>query len=372
MAAPHVPLVKEVGRVPSSQLPLDSQQQKRFQGLMEQIVMVDVHQHPFVFPEDLDLFSEYLRDGDFRWGYEAMRYGGFSGVATANVLACLLNSHDVSFIRFDDLVAELNQMMSDLALHRDIATKVGNADQIVAAKADGKLGIFPTVEHLAIGNRIERVDLLYNLGVRLAGLTYNRKNYVGDGLNERNDGGLSEFGIEVLHRMNDLGMAADLSHASFRTAMDAIELSKAPVIFSHNQAYTLRQTRRSRKDEELKACVENGGLVAITAVPNSLSDDPEQDIECVLDHYDYMVKLVGVDSVAIGSDTTIGDHVGFHKKMMSRDAPANLPAAYLNGLESPADGKNIIRGLITRGYSDEDVTKVAGGNALAYFRRVMT
>ena len=371
MSTPIVPLVKEVGRVTSSQVPLDSQQQKRFEGLIESLVMIDLHQHPFVFPENLDLFAEYLRSGDFRWGYEAMRHGGFSGVATANVLACLLNSHDVSFIRFDDLVSELNQMISDLALHGDIAIKVGNADQIIAAKNSGKLGIFPTVEHLAIGNRIERVDLLYNLGVRLAGMVYNRKNYVGDGLNERNDGGLSDFGIEVLHRMNELGMAADLSHASPQTAMDIIEFSKAPVIFSHNQAYTLRQTKRSRKDEELIACASNGGLIGITAVPNSLSDDPEQDIGCVLDHYDYMIKLVGIDSVGIGTDTTIGDHVGFHKKMMARDAPAVLPAPYLNGLESPADGKNIIRGLIVRGYSDDDIKKVAGGNALAYFRRVM-
>ena len=214
------------------------------------------------------------------------------------------------------------------------------------------------------------MDVLYGVGVRLAGLTYNRKNCIGDGLFERNDGGLSEFGIEVVHRMNDLGMAIDLSHASFRTAMDAIEFSRTPVTFSHNAAYTLRPTRRSRRDEELVACAEKGGLIGITAVPNTLSDDPEQDIECALDHYDYMVKLVGVDHVAIGTDTTIGDHVSFHRMMMRRDAPENLPAPYLNGLESPADGKNIIRGLISRGYSDGDVEKIAGNNALAFFRRV--
>jgi membrane dipeptidase len=171
--------------------------------------------------------------------------------------------------------------------------------------------------------------------------------------------------------MNDLGMAIDLSHASFLTAMDAIQFSRTPVAFSHNAAYTLRPTIRSRKDEELAACAQKGGLIAITAVPNSLSDDPEQDIECVLDHYDYMVKLVGVDYVAIGTDTTIGDHVDFHRKIMGRDGPGQLPAPYLNGLESPADGKNIIRGLLQRGYSDADIKKIAGGNALAFFRRVM-
>ncbi|MDE2786381.1 MAG: membrane dipeptidase [Chloroflexota bacterium] len=103
--------------------------------------------------------------------------------------------------------------------------------------------------------------------------------------------------------------------------------------------------------------------------PNRFSNDPEQSIECVLDHYDYMVNLVGVDHVAIGTDTSIGDSVGVGEVVMGRPGPT--PARYMDGLESPADGKNIIRGLITQGYSDEDVRKIAGGNALALFRRVM-
>ena len=77
------------------------------------------------------------------------------------------------------------------------------------------------------------------------------------------------------------------------------------MVFSHNAAYTLRPTKRTRKDEELVACANKGGLIAITAVPNSLSDDPKQTIECVLDHYDYMAQLVGLDNVAVGTDTTI-------------------------------------------------------------------
>ena len=260
-------------------------------------------------------------------------------------------------------------MLSDLSL-TDKAVQVGNAGDIEAAKQHGTVGFLPTLEHLAIGSELDRVDAFYGMGVRLAGLTYNRKNYIGDGQNERNDGGLSDFGIAVVDRMNQLGMAVDVSHASFRTTMDAIHFSQAPVTFSHNAAYTLRPTPRTRNDEELSACAEKGGLIAITAVPNALSDDPKQTIDCVLDHYDYMVKLVGVDHVGIGTDTNIGDHVAFHRVMLGRD-PEQLPAPYLNGLESPADGKNIIRGLIRRGYSDDEVKKLAGGNALQFFRRVM-
>ena len=313
--------------------------------MMDEIIMVDVHQHPMVLPEDLGQFTEYLRSNNYRWGYQAVKSGGWTAVATANFFRGLVNTPELSFVAFQDVLEEIGLMLADVSQQKDVL-KVTSADEIESAKQQGKVGFFPTLEHLAIGNELNRVDVLYSIGVRLAGLTYNRKNYIGDGLYERNDGGLSEFGIEVVRRMNDLGMAIDLSHASFQTAMDAIQFSQAPVTFSHNAAYTLRPTRRCRKDEELAACAQKGGLIAITAVPNSLSDDPEQDIECVLEHYDYMVKLVGADHVAIGTDTTIGDHVDFHRKIMGRDGPGQLPAPYLSGLESPADGKNIIRGLI--------------------------
>src|SRR5204862_7257970 len=138
----------------------------------------------------------------------------------------------------------------------------------------------------------------------------------------------------------------DLSHVGSRTAQETIELSRVPTIFSHNAAYTLRPTRRSRVDTDLRACAEHGGLLCVTAVPNALSDDPRQDINCVLDHYDYFVKLVGIEHVGIGTDTQVGDHVGFHRVMLGRDAPGSLPAPYLDGLESPAAGSNIVRGLI--------------------------
>jgi membrane dipeptidase len=208
--------------------------------------------------------------------------------------------------------------------------------------------------------------------VRLAGLTYTRRSALGDGQNEHSDAGLSELGREVVGRMNQVGMLIDLSHAGQRTALEAMEASEAPVIFSHNAAHRLRPTRRTRQDEELQACAARGGVVCVTAVPNSLSDDPRQDINCVLDHYDYLVNLLGVDHVGIGTDTVVGDHVGLTRLLMQRDAGGPPPPApYLDGLESPADGTNIVRGLIARGYSDEQIGKLAGQNVLDLLRRVI-
>ena len=360
----------EIGRVPSSTVPLNAQEETRFEGLAEEAVMIDVHQHPFVLPEAMDRFIDFLRTNRYHWGFEAVKHGGWSTVTTSNVFGALQNATEMSFVEYDDVALEVGMMLADVAAQPDVV-QVGNADEIMAAKQSGKIGFLPTLEHLPIGNRLERVDQLHAMGVRLSGITYNRKNYIGDGMYERNPGGLSEFGIEVIHRMNDIGMAIDLSHASTPTVMDTIEFSKTPVVFSHNAAYTLRPNRRTRMDEELKACADKGGLVCITAVPNALSDDPEQGIECVLDHYDYMVNLIGVDHVGVGTDTVIGDHMMFQHYMLGRDL-SEMPAPYLNGLESPSDGTNIIRGLIRRGHSDEGIKKIMGGNALDFFRRVLS
>ena len=369
MAPIGIQLAKQVDRVPSMVVPLDNQQERRFLHLMEQILMVDVHQHPMVLPEEMEELTAYLRANDYCWGYQAATHGGWTAVATANFYRGLVNTPDLSMVEFEDVLQEVALMLSDLN-HQDMVVKVDSADGIVAVKQQGLVGFLPTLEHLAIGNELNRVDVLHAIGIRLAGLTYNRKNYIGDGQYERNDGGLSDFGIAVVERMNDLGMAIDVSHASYQTAMDAINISQTPVTFSHNAAFTLRPAPRCRNDEELQACAKNGGLVAVTAVPNSLSDDPKQDIECVMEHYDYMVKLVGVDHVGIGTDTSVGNHVAFHRVVLGR-TPDQLPAPYLDGLESPADGKNIVRSLIRRGYSNADITKIAGGNALSFFRRVM-
>ena len=342
---------------------LDDSQERRFRKLEEEAVMIDLHEHPMVKPEDPNLFLEYLGEGDYKWGYEAIRHGGFTAVGTANFYRGMLHAEEMSFIQFDDLCNEIELMLSDIESQTGVVM-VTNSEDIVAAKQQNQVGFLPTVEHLAIGNQLSRVDLLYQQGIRLAGLTYRRKNYIGDGHQERNDGGLSTFGIEVVNRMNDLGMVVDLSHASYRTAMDAIEFSQAPVAFSHDGSYTLGLRQgggeyaegRLRRDEELVACARKGGIVGVTVQPSVVrSWGTDFSIDGLMDHYDYMVRLLGIDHVAIGTDSSVGP----------------VGEGSIRGLESPAAGKNIIRGLIARGYSDGDIIKITGGNALDFFRRVM-
>jgi membrane dipeptidase len=382
LASPYR-MVKEIGRVPSMVVPLDGEQERRFERLIDSLVMVDLHVHTMVLPENVDDLPDYLRGNDYRWGFEGYRHGGWTAVGTANLLKCLAEDAEPSFARFPDLVDEIALMLADLARRNDGAVQIRRAQDILDAKQRGQVGFLPTVEHLAIGHELHRVNVLYGLGIRLAGLTYGRRSFIGDGQNEPKNCGLSEFGIEVVRRMNDLGMVIDLAHAGMATALETIELSKSPVVFSHNAGYLRGRNNAktgsaswildvsTRPDEVLRSCATAGGLVCVIGVANALSDDPAQDVRCVLDQFDYMIKLVGADHVAIGTDTVVGDHMGLLMKLIAKGRLPALPAPYLNGLESPADGKNIVRGLIARGHSDETIRKIAGQNALDMFRRVI-
>jgi membrane dipeptidase len=366
-------MARQVGRVPSMVVPLDAEQMLRFERLLDQLTLVDMHEHPMVLTDDIGDLPAYFRSHAYQWAYDAVRQGGWTAVGTANGLSCSAHADDGSFARFEDLVEELALMQADLSKQGDKVVRIQCTEDIGRARQRGAIGFLPTVEHLALGNELHHVDVLYGLGVRLAGLTYTRKGWLGDGQHERTDCGLSELGVEVVRRMNDLGMLVDLSHAGAETAVEAIRLSNAPVIFSHNAAHAIWPTRRTRADRELLECAQRGGLICVTAVPNSLSADPHQDINCVLDHYDYLVKLVGVKHVGIGTDTLVGDHVGFHRAAAARGAGlmSEFPAAYLDGLESPADGRNIIRGLIARGYDDASIARIAGQNAIDLLRRTI-
>jgi membrane dipeptidase len=203
MPSGTIPLAKEIDRVPSLTVPLDHAQEQRFQRLMEPLIMVDVHVHPMILPEDMEQLTAYLRANDYRWGYQAVKHGGWTAVATANFYRGLVNTPDLSLVAFEDVLQEVGLMLSDLRQQADVM-QIKSANDIEVAKQQGAIGFLPTLEHLAIGQELNRLDILYHMGIRLAGLTYTRKNYIGDGQYECHDGGLSNFGIAVVRRMNDL------------------------------------------------------------------------------------------------------------------------------------------------------------------------
>lgn len=251
------------------------------------------------------------------------------------------------------------------------------AQDILDAKAKGKQAIVFQLEPQTFGRNLDRIQIAYGLGIRMALLTFNTRTYIGDGCGERTDDGLSYFGYQVVERMNELKMLIDLSHCGIQTTLDTIRASKVPVMVNHAGARALyQQLKRLKTDEVLEELANHGGVMGISAIPNQLSGNAEQGIEDMLNHIDYAVKLMGIDHVAIGLDNVFGDHVAFHRKAAQSIFKLTyigqeLNAPYMYGIESPEEWPNITRGLVARGYSDDEIKKIIGGNALRVIKEVV-
>jgi hypothetical protein len=164
-------MTAQVERVPSMVVPLDQEQERRFERLMDDLLMIDMHQHVQVLPEPIgDLFA-YARERQYAWGYDAARAGGWSTVTTANGLSTIGFAREMSFVSFESLATEIALMMADVAKQGDAVLPVSRSADILAAQQRGVLGWLPTVEHLALDPHIHRVDTLYGLGVRIRRLS---------------------------------------------------------------------------------------------------------------------------------------------------------------------------------------------------------
>ncbi len=254
---------------------------------------------------------------------------------------------------------------------------VRKVEDIHRAKEEGKTGIIFGFQNTSpIEDDLDRLAVFRELGVRVIQLTYMERNYVGDGCLERTDCGLSRFGLEVIEEMNRLGILIDLSHVGYRTVMEAIEVSKKPVAFTHANPRGLCDHPRNKTDEQIKALARKGGVVGANAFPPFLSAGSKATMKDFMDAVDYLVKLVGTDHVSIGTDFTEGqprtffDYIlkGKSKKELSMDV--EYPIVNPEGIRSSADFPNITRALLARGYSESDTKKIMGENLVQLFKEV--
>lgn len=287
-----------------------------------------------------------------RWGYEA-------------TVAGLAEWHDIFRSKADKVV------------------HVTSVDDIRRAKAAGKLGIILNFQNTAcLNDDIERVDLFNKLGVWVVQLTYNYQGLIGGGCLERGDYGLSEFGIKVVRRMNELGMVVDTAHCGHATMMDAIEFSEKPVACTHCNLKALCNTPRCRSDEELKVLASKGGVLGLNNIPGFMCETGRCTINDYLDQVDYAVKLMGIDHVGIGTDFVTGTPADttFDSEDWGeggrRLADMHLyreiwpPQIAHQGFEDESKFPNVTRGLVARGYKDDEIAKILGGNWMRLLEEV--
>ena len=258
------------------------------------------------------------------------------------------------------------------------------AEDVEQCKKDGRVGMLLSWQDpncLEYTLDLEFLDIFYQLGIRNFQITYNHRSLFGDGCCERANAGLSEIGIKLIERMNKRGIIVDCSHAGDKTSMEAIELSKNPCIFSHSGARAIFDDplHHNVDDERLKALAEKGGTWGADTWPPHLAFSPKlPTIYDYLDQIDHVVKVAGVDTIALGPDMAEvypAEDTEWQKKfepgfgrMM---AEHNLTLPWMPETDSLEKHlANTTLGLISRGYSDQDIQKILGGNLLRVFRRV--
>lgn len=183
--------------------------------------------------------------------------------------------------------------------------KCTSVEQIRRCKKEGlKAGIVTSQEAEGYSKDLKLLELLYNYGLRVQQLSYNNQNLIGAGCMEPNGGaGLSKFGIRFVEKCNELGIVVDTGHCGYHTTMDACKYSKAPVIASHTGVEKVNFHARCKSDDEIRAIADTGGVVGIFAMPWFTGADPENTtVDDFIDHIDYVVRLVGIDHVGIGTD----------------------------------------------------------------------
>ena len=304
----------------------------------------------------------------------------FRRLRAGNITA--INATVATWENFLQTMAHLSAWMRRFRERDDILQVKETAD-IYAAKEQGKTGIILSFQNASpIENELDRLGLFLALGVRVIQLTYHETNLLGSGCWERTDGGLSNFGVDAVREMNRLGIVIDLSHVGPKTTMDAIEMSEQPVAITHANARSFCGHPRNKEEDALKLLAEKGGVVGATSYAHFLPKGFDSTVEDFVDAIDDMVERVGIDHVAIGTDSThdqplefwhyIGSQQG--TKFPSTFADGSVPYTELsfqpNGIDSPAEFPNLAEALVNRGYSAEDITKLLGGNWMNLFERV--
>jgi membrane dipeptidase len=255
----------------------------------------------------------------------------------------------------------------------DVFTLVGRAQDLDHAKAKQKIAVIMGLQNADEFREPKEVKAFYELGLRCAQLTYNSQNLIGSGSTDRVDGGISDYGIEIIKAMNEVGMLVDVSHSGDRTTLDAIELSPKPIAFTHSNCRALNNHPRLKTDEAIRKLAAKGGVMGITGVRNFVKDKEPTTVEDIVDHIDHVVKLVGIEHVGIGTDS---DLMGYDH--MPPDQYKQLKAGYkssyafrdkidTDGFNHPRKMYDLTAALVRRGYSDSNIQAVLGGN----FRRLL-
>lgn len=262
-------------------------------------------------------------------------------------------------------------------------------DAVEQAHADGVgclyftgNGVPLTQQWVSLEDELRYVRIFFQLGIRMMHVTYNRRNRLGDGCAETANGGLSDFGRAAVAEMNKIGVIVDVSHSGWQTSLDAAQVSTKPMVASHTTCEGLYRHIRSKPDEVMRAIANTDGLVGICCISRFLRRTG--DIQALLDHIDYAVKLIGFEHVAIGTDVAYrSQYTEAESRKLPRRGPKRTRFAALWPDDDFVTDASMTQslawtnwplftvGMVQRGYSDESIRKILGANVLRVARAAL-
>lgn len=328
-----------------------------------------------------------------RWATDAAEREEFLHAMRAAGVTCIFQNTGEEGSDPLRLMKRLARFTFATDLAPEVCAKAGKPDDIVAAKKANRHCLYFTTNGVPlhqqwdnVRDELQHIRIFQELGVRMMHLTYNRRNPIGDGAGEPNDGGLSDFGHTVVKEMNRLGVICDVSHSGWRTSLEAAKASRRPMVASHTTCGGVYKHFRGKPDETVRAICDTGGLIGICCISRFLGG--AGDIAAFLDHIDYAVKKFGADHVAIGPDIS---HTSRHEpaeraKVTARANgrsplsatgprwehlwPVDTFTATPHAVQSIAwtNWPLFTVGLVQRGHSDETIRKILGENVLRVTR----
>lgn len=258
---------------------------------------------------------------------------------------------------YETALSFIDLFESEVAANPNTFGMATTLEEALALNETGKIaGIYGVEGGHTIENSLDNLYQLYDLGMRYLTITWNNStDWAVSAQDDRSETvGLSDFGREIIRALDSLGVIIDVSHTGIQTINDILEETTNPIIATHSGVRALRNHYRNLYDDQIQAIANSGGVIGIVFYDYFLDYPGEWvSVNTVIDHIDYIVNLVGIDYVAIGSDY---DGIG------QNDAPS--------GLEDISKFPNLTMGLINRGYSNEDIRKILGGNFMRVFQQV--
>ncbi|HET7593234.1 MAG TPA: membrane dipeptidase [Rhodanobacteraceae bacterium] len=284
---------------------------------------------------------------------------------------------------FEQAVADIASAQALIERHPEHFIKVRRHADLERAKPEQKVAVIFSFEAATmLADKLERIDLFRNLGVLIMQLSYNHATPLGHGCLDGETGGLTGLGRDAIARMNDLGVALDLSHSNTRTTAEAIAASRKPPLVTHAGCRAVFMHPRNKRDEDMKALADRGGVMGIYMLPFLTPDDRQPMLADYMQHMAHALKICGEDHVGIGSDTaffTVGDA---ELKAMADEAesrrkhgvgsPGENRPPYIPDINTPRKLERVADALLKHGYSARVAEKVLGLNFGRAFREIWT